>query len=144
MVNNQETRKRASYLHTYIQKQISKSLDFVLWANCRMSISQMSTTLSNIGNSSNMVNNWNVSCYYLLYKHQIVQWQFSQTQIVGVNLILLSATSSADITLFINKRLCSTKCSSKTLQNLLYFMYYKKTHVVFFVFHFVQLYIFTL
>ena len=39
--------------------------------------------------------------------------------------------------------LCSTKCSSKTLQNLLYFMY-KKTHVVFFVFHFVQLYIFTL
>ena len=39
--------------------------------------------------------------------------------------------------------LCSTKCSSKMLQNLLYFMY-KKTHVVFFVFHFVQLYIFTL
>ena len=39
--------------------------------------------------------------------------------------------------------LCSTKCSSKTLQNLLYFMY-KKTHVVFFVVHFVQLYIFTL
>ena len=37
----------------------------------------------------------------------------------------------------------STKCSSETLQNLLYFMY-KKTHVVFFVFHFVQLYIFTL
>ena len=29
----------------------------------------------------------------------------------------------------------STKFSSKTLQNLLYFMY-KKTHVVFFVFHF--------
>ena len=39
--------------------------------------------------------------------------------------------------------LCSTKCSSETLQKLLYFMY-KKTHVVFFVFHFVQLYIFTL
>ena len=38
--------------------------------------------------------------------------------------------------------LYSTKCSSETLQNLLYFMY-KKTHVVFFVFHFVQLYIFT-
>ena len=37
----------------------------------------------------------------------------------------------------------STKCSSKTLQNLLYFMY-KKTQVVFFLFHFVQLYIFTL
>ena len=37
----------------------------------------------------------------------------------------------------------STKCSSKTLQNLLYFMC-QKTHVVFFVFHFVQLYIFTL
>ena len=37
----------------------------------------------------------------------------------------------------------STKCSSKTLPNLLYFMY-KKTHVVFFVFHIVQLYIFTL
>ena len=30
------------------------------------------------------------------------------------------------------------KCSSETLQILLYFMY-KKTHVVFFVFHFVQL-----
>ena len=30
----------------------------------------------------------------------------------------------------------STKCSSETLQNLLYFIY-KKTHVVFFVFHFV-------
>ena len=37
--------------------------------------------------------------------------------------------------------LSSTKCFSETLQNLLYFMY-KKTHVVFFVFHFVQLYIF--
>ena len=37
----------------------------------------------------------------------------------------------------------STKCSSETLQNLLYFMY-KKTHVVLFVFRFVQLYIFTL
>ena len=37
----------------------------------------------------------------------------------------------------------STKCSSETLQNLLYFMY-KKIHVVFFVFHFMQLYIFTL
>ena len=37
----------------------------------------------------------------------------------------------------------STKCSSKTLQNLLYFTYvYKKTHVIFFVFHFVQLYFF--
>ena len=33
------------------------------------------------------------------------------------------------------------KCSSETLQNLLYFIY-KKTHVVFFVFYFVQLYIF--
>ena len=31
----------------------------------------------------------------------------------------------------------STKCSSETLQNLLYFMY-KKTHVVFSIFHFVQ------
>ena len=38
----------------------------------------------------------------------------------------------------------STKCFSETLQNLLYFMYYKKTHVVFFVFHFVQLYFFPL
>ena len=37
----------------------------------------------------------------------------------------------------------STKCSSEMLQNLLYFMH-RKTHVVFFVFHFVQLYIFTL
>ena len=35
----------------------------------------------------------------------------------------------------------STKCSSELLQNLLYFMY-KKTHVVFFVFYFVQLYFF--
>ena len=35
----------------------------------------------------------------------------------------------------------STKCFSEILQNLLYFMY-KKTHVVFFVFHFVQLYFF--
>ena len=37
----------------------------------------------------------------------------------------------------------STKCSSETLQNLLCFMY-KKSHVVFFVFHFMQLYIFTI
>ena len=37
----------------------------------------------------------------------------------------------------------SAKCSSETLQYLLYFMY-KKTHVFFFDFHFVQLYIFTL
>ena len=35
----------------------------------------------------------------------------------------------------------STKCSSQTLQNLLYFMY-KKTHVVFFFLHFVQLFFF--
>ena len=35
----------------------------------------------------------------------------------------------------------STKCSSKMLQNLLYFMY-KKTHVVvFFIFHFIQLWV---
>ena len=34
------------------------------------------------------------------------------------------------------------KCSREMLQNLPYFMH-KKTHVVFFVFHFVQLYIFT-
>ena len=39
--------------------------------------------------------------------------------------------------------LCSIINSKKTLQTLLYFMY-KKTHVVFFVFHIVQLYIFTL
>ena len=32
------------------------------------------------------------------------------------------------------------KCSSEMLQNLLYFMY-KKTRVVFFIFHFVELYI---
>ena len=37
----------------------------------------------------------------------------------------------------------SMKYASKMLQNLLYFMY-KKTHVVFFVYHFVQPYIFTL
>ena len=41
------------------------------------------------------------------------------------------------------KGLRSTKSSSERLQNLLYLMY-KKTHVVFFVFHFVQLFIFTL
>ena len=33
------------------------------------------------------------------------------------------------------------KCSSETLQNFLYLMY-KNTHVVFFVFHFEQLYLF--
>ena len=37
----------------------------------------------------------------------------------------------------------STKCSSETIQNLLYFMY-KKIHVLVFVFHFMQLYVFTL
>ena len=37
----------------------------------------------------------------------------------------------------------STKCSSNTLKNLLYFIY-KKTNVVCFVCHFVQLYIFAL
>ena len=35
------------------------------------------------------------------------------------------------------------KLPSEMFQNFLYFMY-KKTHVVFYVFHFVQLYIFTL
>ena len=39
--------------------------------------------------------------------------------------------------------LCLMKCPSEMRQNLLYFMY-KKTHVIFFVFHFVQLHIFTL
>ena len=38
--------------------------------------------------------------------------------------------------------LCSTKCSRETLQNLPYFCS-KKTHEIVFVFHFVQLYIFT-
>jgi hypothetical protein len=36
---------------------------------------------------------------------------------------------------------CSSFCPAKTHQNLLYF-YNKKTHVVFFVFHFEQLYLF--
>ena len=46
---------------------------------------------------------------------------------------------------FRKRGLHSMKCSSETLPNLQYFMYkIKKTHVVFFVFHFVQLYIFTL
>ena len=40
------------------------------------------------------------------------------------------------------KGLRSTKCSTETLQNLLYFMY-KKTHVVFFIFHLVQFYFFS-
>ena len=38
--------------------------------------------------------------------------------------------------------LLTLKCSRETLQNLAYFCV-KKTHVVFFVFHFNQLYIFT-
>ena len=37
---------------------------------------------------------------------------------------------------------CSTKCSRKMLQNFLYFMC-KNTHVIFFLFDLVQLYIFT-
>ena len=45
--------------------------------------------------------------------------------------------------LVVIRSLRSTKCSSEMLQNLLYFMY-KKTHVVFFVFHFGQIYIFAL
>ena len=53
-------------------------------------------------------------------------------------LVFLLSTHSSEI-----RGLRSTKCSSETLQNVIYFMY-KKTHVVFFVFHFVQLYIFTL
>ena len=36
---------------------------------------------------------------------------------------------------------CRKEAESEMLENLLYFMY-KKTHVVFFVFHFVQLYFF--
>ena len=50
---------------------------------------------------------------------------------------ILTYSNSSEI-----RGLHSTKCSSETLQNLLYFMY-KKTHVVYFVFHFVQLYTFT-
>ena len=52
--------------------------------------------------------------------------------------IFAHCTHSSEI-----RGLRSTKCSIEKLQNLLYFMY-KKTHVVFFVFQFVQLYIFTL
>ena len=44
-----------------------------------------------------------------------------------------------DATTLQKKEVCAQlKCSRETLQNLPYFMY-KKTHVVFFVFHFVQL-----
>ena len=50
----------------------------------------------------------------------------------------MSAEHSSEI-----RGLRSTKCFSETLQNLLFYMY-KKIHLVFFVFHFVQLYIFTL
>ena len=58
----------------------------------------------------------------------------------GTFFFIFHCTENSEI-----RGLCSTKCSSETLQNLLYFMYKKrKTHVVFFVFHFVQLYIFTL
>ena len=57
---------------------------------------------------------------------------------IEYELEVVSTTHSSEI-----RGLRSTKCSSETLQNLLYFMD-KKTHVVFFVFHFVQLYIFTL
>ena len=48
--------------------------------------------------------------------------------------LFIICTHSSEI-----RSLRSTNCSSKTLQNLLYFMY-KSTHVFFFVFHFVQLY----
>ena len=51
--------------------------------------------------------------------------------------LLLLTTSLVTARIYLHsseiRGLCSTKCSSETLHNLLYFMY-KKTHVVFFIF----------
>ena len=62
---------------------------------------------------------------------------------ISHNWEMSDSRKSTWLSLFINKRFALNECSSETLQNLLYFMY-KKTHAVFIVFHFVQLYIFTL
>ena len=56
---------------------------------------------------------------------------------ITLQLYKLSPWHSSEI-----RGLCLMKWPSETIQNLPYFMH-KKTHVVFFVFHFVQLYIFT-
>ena len=70
---------------------------------------------------------------FLLYK---VTWPKRRSLWAPFAIFPYSFSHSSEI-----RGLHSTKCSSKTLQNLLYFMY-KKTHVVFFDFHFEQLYFF--
>ena len=63
---------------------------------------------------------------------------FTSIIVTATNHIFSLESHSSEI-----RGLRSTLCPRETLQNLSYFMY-KKTPVVFFVFHFVQLYIFTL
>ena len=62
---------------------------------------------------------------------------FSYTFLLSF-LLLVTACSSSPTSLFRKKRFRSTFCSGKTHQNLPY-LQKKKTHVVFFVFHFEQL-----
>ena len=79
-----------------------------------------------------------------VYVFGFVSWKqvFSQHLRTFFEFFLIHSTSTTILIVYHSSEirgLCSTKCSSETLQNLLYFMY-KKTHVVFFVFHLVQLY----
>ena len=84
------------------------------------------------GECCNIINN--LQCHY---RHTIIYTKFECKKkictFVQCNAFIRHSRHSSEI-----KGLRSTKCSSKTLQNLLYFMY-KKTRVVFFVFHFMQL-----
>ena len=80
---------------------------------------------------------------FLYYKKKQGKFIKSLTKESKKMKVVSKVTSICDKCLHSSEKrgLRSTNCSSKTLQNLLYFMY-KKIHVVFFVFHFVQLYFF--
>ena len=77
---------------------------------------------------------WTTSTFSCLFTKKVCIFCEKKTRQINLNGL---SKDSSEI-----RGLRSMKCSSKTLQILLYFMY-KKTHVlVFFVFHFVQLYFF--
>ena len=73
-------------------------------------------------------------CWYLKLCWDAQNFRFLKTRVTFLTPSLVLHSSE-------KRGLRSTFCPRETLQNLLYFMH-KKTHVVFFVFHFVQLWVF--
>ena len=119
---------------------------FIWWLRCFDHSLKVKTLFRNL-----LLQHWNIMIIHFksLFWPQFI-FSFPLLSIIGKKITTMSLIFfmySLVVLLWHSSEirgLRSTKCSSETFQNLLYFMY-KKTHVVcsFFGFHFVQLYFFT-